>query len=112
TPAAPDSRGNRRRDELGDPALHGLEAGRPDHEVGRQMTTVAEHEPVLGHRRRLDPAAQADAAVGDQLRGTDVNVVARAAADILEIEAGAVLAEVELESSGLQAAIEVRVQPP
>ena len=60
-------------------------------------------------RSTLTPALQLDAAVGDQLAGADVDVVARAAAHVLGVDARAVLAEVEQEADLVEPLVEVLV---
>ena len=53
---------------------------------------------------------QSDLAVGDQVRAADIETVAAAAGQVLELPAGAVLAEVELEADGGEAVQEVLVE--
>ena len=70
--------------------------------AGSSLPSVSD-DGALRDRAHRDAALELDAAVGDQLAGADVDVVARAAAHVLAVDAGAVLAEIEQEAGLLRA---------
>ena len=100
------------RDQLGGPLVHRTIAGGIDDQVGLQFGAVVQHDGILGHALDLDTGLERDAAVGDQLRGADVDVVARAAPQIHRTDAGIVLAEGELEARLLEPRVEIRILVP
>src|SRR5205814_10115130 len=86
--------GDVRRDELRRPLGHVAVAGGEDDEVGGERRAIRQHDRALAELRQADTSLQLDSAVDDHLRGADVDVVARAAAQINRVQAGAVLAHV------------------
>ncbi|MCO5546654.1 hypothetical protein L7F22_000088 [Adiantum nelumboides] len=95
-------------DDVGGEAVHRPVAGGEHDEVGVELGAVGEPHPLLGELLHL-PADQLHLAVGDELGGADVDVVARAAAQVLHEQAGVVVAEVQLEPGLLQPPVVVRV---
>src|SRR6516225_2540114 len=84
-------------DEIGHKAVHRTVAGRVHDHIGGQFLAVVEPDAV--GRDFLDLARdQLDLAVNDELRRANVDVVARAAAQILHEQPGVVVAEVEPEA--------------
>ena len=90
------------RHDPGHPLVHRAVAGGVHQHIGRQLGAVAQH-----HRARFDlldvAAGQLDTAIGHQLAGAHVDVVARATAQVFHEQARAVVTEVELEAGLLQA---------
>src|SRR6185437_5077512 len=103
-PHRADARGDLRRDELRRPFAHVAVAGGEDDEIGGERRAVREYDRALAELR--DAAVlEPDAAVDDHLRSADVDVVARAAAEINRVQAGAVLAHVVQEAGARQALV-------
>src|SRR5581483_9891052 len=99
-PNRADARSDFGRDELRRPFAHVAVAGGEEDEVGGKARAVRQHHVAIGDF--LDAAAlQLDAAVDDELRGADVDVVAGAAAQIDRVQARAVLAHEMLEAGAL-----------
>src|SRR4051812_27574817 len=78
-------------DEVGGPAVHRAVPGGVDDDVGRQLGAVGQYYRVLGEPVDL-AVRQLDAAVGHQVAGADVDVVAGAPAQFLHEEAGIAVA--------------------
>ena len=95
-------------DEVGDPAVHRVVAGGEHDHVGRQLGAVVEHDGVLGQVRHL-AVHELHVAVGHQLGGAHVDVVARAAAQVLHEQPRLVGAEVQPEAGLLEPVVEVLV---
>ena len=69
-------------DEVGGPAVHRPVAGGIHDEVGGQLGAVLEDDRVLGEVVDL-AVGELDLAVGDQIGGADVDVIARPAPQVL-----------------------------
>src|SRR5919201_2966779 len=109
-PHRPDARGDFRRDELRRPFGHVAVAGGEDDEVGGKGPAVGERHGAIGNL--FDAAAlKPYAPVDDELRCTDVDVVARAAAQIDRVQARAILAHEVLKARALKAPIEISIAP-
>src|SRR5207244_1244152 len=99
-----------RADAIGDPVAEELAheialafpAGRQDDEIRGQRLAVAQARASRGEPGDVRKLREADPAFGDEVRAADVEVVAAAARQVLELPAGAVFPEVELESLALQ----------
>src|SRR5437870_1992728 len=82
--------GDLRRAELRRPLVHVAVAGGEDDEVGGERRAIRQHDGALAELR--DAAVlELDAAVDDHLGCADLDVVARAAAQVDRVQAGAVL---------------------
>ena len=88
-----------------------MESGRHHDEIGGQLRAVRELDRALVDVADLDAASDADVALRDEIRGADIDVIARAGAECLHHEAGFVLAEIELKAGLCEAIIESRVSP-
>ncbi|MCY1220757.1 hypothetical protein D9M72_327850 [compost metagenome] len=108
-PALADLVGDLGRDQVGQPAVHRAVARGVHQQVGRQLGAVGERDRVCVHALDVHAALEVDAAVGHQLRGAHVDVVARAAPQVLHEQARAVHAEVEQEAGLLQPRVQVGV---
>src|ERR1700722_502763 len=86
SPDLPDLVGHVLADDAGGQLIHGAVARRVDDEVGREPGAVTEDHLVLGQLGHLS-LGQLDVAVGDGVAGTDVDVVAGTAAQVLEEQA-------------------------
>jgi hypothetical protein len=109
SPARPDLVGDLARDDRRHGFVHRLIAGAGDDRVGRQFAAVVEQDSGWRQRLDLDSAADADLAVDDQIRGADVDVIARAGAVGLHQQPGLVVAEIDGEAGTAQAVVEGRV---
>ena len=86
-------------------------AGGVDDEVGGELGAVLEDDCVFGQAEDLADV-ELDVAVGNQFRRANVDVVARAAPEVLHEQPRAVLAPVELEPDRFEAGIEVSIALP
>src|SRR6266403_4023768 len=109
TPALADLVGHLLADELRGPAVHRTVAGGEDDQVGRQFAAIAEDNRVFLDAFDADPALELDLAVGHEVARADVDVVARAATQVLEKQTRPVVAEVEHEARLLEPRIEAGV---
>src|SRR5262245_50999839 len=79
-----------------------LVAGRQHDQVGGKRF-AATHECACRHEGGdIGELRQSDLAFDDQIRTTDVEVVAAAAGEVLELPPGSVFAEIELEAAALE----------
>src|SRR5580692_7110111 len=96
-------------EELGDKVIRSSVAGGEDDQVGWQLRAVGEDDRVLGHTLDTHAALELDSAVDNEVASPRVDVVTAAYAHGLEVDARAVLTEIENESDFLQLRIEVGV---
>src|SRR5215469_1019930 len=106
-PIGPDLLRDLGRDKLRDPAVHRAEPGGEDDEIGGQLAAVTQEDRALLERAQLHAAANLDLARGDEVRGADVDVVARAGAQRLHHQTRAILSPIEKEARLIQARVEV-----
>jgi len=68
-------------DQIRGPAVHRtVVAGGVNHKIGRQFGPVAQDDGMFRELFDVDAALQLDAAIGDQLRSTNIDVVSGPAA--------------------------------
>src|SRR6478735_169508 len=96
------------RDQISQPAVHRPIPRGVNNDVGIQLRSVGHHDGVAGDLADL-AIGQLDPAVDDQLRGADVDVVAGAAPQVLQEQAGAVNAEVQVKAGSRELGVELRV---
>ena len=94
--------------ELAHQVLLPLIAGRQYDQIGREQFAIS-HPCTFGvESRDIRKLCQPHLAVDDQIGATDVEIIAAAARQVLELPAGAAFAEVELESA-LRQSVEQRL---
>src|SRR5690606_29373847 len=77
------------RHQIGQPVVHGAETGGVNDEVGRQLGAVGERHALGVDALDIHTAFELDAAVGHQLAGAHIDVIARATAQVLHEQARA-----------------------
>src|SRR3982074_959357 len=75
------------RDQVRGPAIHRTVASSINNEIGRQLSPVAQNDGMLRELFDIDAALQFDAAVGNQLRSTNIDVISRPAPQIFHEQA-------------------------
>src|ERR1700674_3020415 len=77
-------------DQVRGKAVHRTVAGGVNDEIGRQLGPVAQDDSMFRESFDIDAALQFDAAVSNQLRSTNIDVVSRSTPEIFHEQTGVV----------------------
>src|ERR1700704_1274226 len=100
------------RDQVRGPAVHRTVAGGVNDEISRQLGPIAQDDRMLREFFDIDAALESDAAIGNQFRSTNIDVVSGPAPQVFHEQARVVVTIIEQEACLLQTLVVIGIAFP
>src|ERR1700682_981017 len=99
-------------DQVRSPAVHRTVAGGVNDEIGRQFGSVTQDDGMFRELFDVDAALQLDAAISNQFRSTNIDVVSRPASQVFHEQTRVVVTIIEQEACLLETFVEIGIALP